>query len=37
MGVQGIAFIEAAPGFEGYMVDNNKIATFTSGFRKYEA
>lgn len=36
MGVQGIGFIENLEGFEGYMVDQNKTATFTSGFKRYE-
>jgi FAD:protein FMN transferase len=35
MGRQGIKFIEALPGFEGYMIDINKQATFTSGFDRY--
>jgi thiamine biosynthesis lipoprotein len=35
MGRNGIGFIENMPGLEGYMVDENKIATFTSGFGKY--
>lgn len=35
MGRKGIEFIEQLKGFEGYMVDNDKIATFTSGFEKY--
>jgi thiamine biosynthesis lipoprotein len=35
MGVQGINFIEKLPGLEGYMVDDNGIATFTSGFERY--
>lgn len=37
MGKSGIAFIEACPGLEGYMVDDNKVATFTSGFERYVA
>jgi thiamine biosynthesis lipoprotein len=36
MGKKGITFIESLPGFEGYMVDKNKIATMTSGWQKYE-
>lgn len=32
---KGISFIEKLEGFEGYMVDSNKIATMTSGFTKY--
>jgi FAD:protein FMN transferase len=35
MGEKGIYFIEQLPGFEGYLIDKNKIATFTSGFEKY--
>jgi len=32
---EGILFIEKLKGFEGYMVDHNKIATMTSGFDRY--
>lgn len=35
MGRKGIEFIEKLKGFEGYMVDNEGIATMTSGFEKY--
>ena len=35
MGQDGINFIEALDGFEGYMIDQNGIATFTSGFERY--
>lgn len=35
MGKEGIGFIERMPGLEGYMVDDEKIATFTSGFERY--
>lgn len=35
MGQNGITFIETLPGFEGYMIDKNGIATFTSGFEQY--
>lgn len=35
MGKDGINFIEKMPGLEGYMVDSEKVATFTSGFRRY--
>lgn len=35
MGKNGIAFVENAPGLEGYMVDDQGIATFTSGFGEY--
>lgn len=37
MGKNGIAFIEGLSGFEGYMISNNKIATYTSGFENYVA
>ena len=35
MGRAGIQFIESLEGFEGYMIDHNKQATFTSGFNRY--
>ncbi|MDB5244888.1 MAG: thiamine biosynthesis protein [Parcubacteria group bacterium] len=35
MGEEGIIFIERLPGFEGYMIDKQGIATITSGFEKY--
>jgi len=35
MGKNGIGFIESYPGLEGYMVDENRIATYTSGFERY--
>ncbi len=35
MGARGIAFIESQPALEGYMVDKNKVATYTSGFERY--
>lgn len=35
MGKSGIEFIENLPGFEGYMINKNGIATFTSGFNAY--
>ncbi len=35
MGREGILFIEALAGFEGYMIDCNGIATLTSGFASY--
>ena len=35
MGKQGIHFIEHLEGFEGYMIDNDRQATFTSGFSRY--
>lgn len=37
MGEDGISFIESLPGYEGYMINNRKIATFTSGFERYVA
>lgn len=35
MGKKGIDFIENLDGFEGYMIDCDKIATLTNGFGKY--
>lgn len=35
MGADGIRFIERLPGFEGYQIDKNGIATMTSGFGAY--
>lgn len=35
MGKKGIYFIEDLPGFEAYVIDNQGIATYTSGFKKY--
>jgi thiamine biosynthesis lipoprotein len=35
MGKKGINFIEQLPGFEGYMIDREGIATLTSNFEKY--
>jgi thiamine biosynthesis lipoprotein len=32
MGRKGIGYIESLAGFEGYMIDSDKLATFTSGF-----
>ena len=37
MGRDGIAFIEQTPALEGYLVDRNGRATFTSGFESYAA
>lgn len=34
MGREGINFIERLGGFEGYMIDSEKSATFTSGFER---
>ena len=35
MGPAGIGFIERLTGFEGYLIDQNGLATFTSGFERY--
>jgi thiamine biosynthesis lipoprotein len=35
MGTGGINFIESLEGFDGYMIDKNKQATFTTGFEKW--
>ncbi len=35
MGKEGILFIEKMKNLEGYMIDTNGIATYTSGFEKY--
>jgi len=35
MGMDGIDFIESLPGFEGYMIDDRKVATYTSEFERY--
>jgi len=35
MGRDGIKFIGSLAGFEGYMIDKEKKATFTSGFKRY--
>ena len=32
MGKGGIAFIEALPGYEGYLIDSGGVATMTTGF-----
>jgi thiamine biosynthesis lipoprotein len=37
MGRKGIQFIEHLPGFEGYMIDAQAQATYTSGFERYVA
>ncbi|MEO8863076.1 MAG: FAD:protein FMN transferase [Candidatus Saccharimonadales bacterium] len=37
MGKKGIGFIESTGGLEGYMVDDAQIATYTSGFKRYQA
>ena len=35
MGKTGIGFIESLSGLEGYMVTNDKVATYTNGFERY--
>jgi len=35
MGQDGINFIESLEDFEGYMIDKDKQATFTTGFKKW--
>ncbi len=35
MGRDGIRFIASLDGFEGYMIDQDRRATFTSGFERY--
>jgi len=35
MGRAGIYFIEHLEGFEGYMIDKDKVATFTTGFERF--
>ena len=35
MGKAGIGFIERLPGFEGYLISADRIATMTSGFSRY--
>lgn len=35
MGKEGIGFIESLPGLEGYMIERDQMATYTSGFEKY--
>jgi thiamine biosynthesis lipoprotein len=35
MGRSGIDFIEVLPGFEGYMIDKDEQATYTTGFARY--
>lgn len=37
MGKPGIGFIERLKGLEGYMIDQDGVATLTSGFSKYES
>jgi FAD:protein FMN transferase len=35
MGRMGVAFVEGLDGFEGYMIDAQRITTYTSGFERY--
>jgi thiamine biosynthesis lipoprotein len=35
MGKKGIHFLETLSGFEGYLIDENGVATMTTGFEKY--
>ena len=35
MGAAGISFIENLEGFEGYMIDRNGLATYTTNFERY--
>ena len=35
MGRSGIDFLEYLPEFEGYMIDKDKQATYTTGFMRY--
>lgn len=35
MGKEGLNFLEKLAGFEGYLIDKNGLATWTSGFEKY--
>ena len=35
MGADGIHFIEGLSGYEGYIINKDKIATMTTGFEKY--
>lgn len=35
MGKSGINFIEKLAGFEGYLVDDKRLATYTSGFERF--
>jgi len=37
MGYTGIQFLEALPGFEGYLIDKDGMATMTSGFPAFVA
>jgi thiamine biosynthesis lipoprotein len=35
MGERGIGYIESMPGLEGYMITDDALATYTSGFERY--
>lgn len=35
MGEEGIRFIESLPDYEGYMIEQDGMATFTTGFTRY--
>ncbi len=35
MGLEGIDFIKSVQGLEAYMITDNKMATYTSGFERY--
>lgn len=35
MGPAGVQFIQRLPGFEGYLIDAQRRATYTSGFERY--
>jgi FAD:protein FMN transferase len=35
MGPTGVQFIQRLPGFEGYLIDAQRRATYTSGFERY--
>lgn len=37
MGRDGILFVESMAGLEGYLVDEHGVATYTSGFERYDA
>lgn len=37
MGKKGIEFVESSEGLEGYLVDDQQIATYTTGFERYVA
>ena len=37
MGSSGINFIEGLTGYEGYMINKERVATMTTGFGKFTA